>query len=530
MRKILLWIIVCVVVNGLSIIVPLSAEVAVLQPVHTMVNVAIVPFKINADKNLSFLSDGIYDILAFELAATGRVHVIHPDIVHKAFQAYSGFMNEDVAKSGAELVHADYIIFGSLVALANQISLHAYFIDASGKQPSFILNRQLDHLDRVLPEINQYVKNIKVNYFQSGEPEMAEKTDIDRQLDNQKMNQNAILPLQTKQLWKSKVFNDVINGIEIADINQDGKQETLVMMAHEVLLIKFGKEGMISSETLFYDKYCNFIGIDVADINMNGSPEIYLSGLNAHKNSVRSYVLEYNGKDYIAKIKKSSWFFKVISQQRQKLLLGQEMKRQPYPKEFFVMTWQNNELITKTQLVHSNGVNILGVTCGDVLNDSSDVFIAYNSYDQLHLFDFSGKILWDSKEKMGGSPLYVEWVSTEPGETDRIYLPMKVMVRDMDDDGKNEVICIQNDDKTGRLLKRYRQYYQSQVMGLRWDGLALPVTWKGKVIPWQISDFTFGDFNNDRQLDFVVSVIQKDGSTIGSEPSSMLISVTIPKK
>ena len=51
--------------------------------------VAIVPFKVNAEKDMSFLRDGVYDMLSTRLTKEGEVEVLNRQTVEKALPATS---------------------------------------------------------------------------------------------------------------------------------------------------------------------------------------------------------------------------------------------------------------------------------------------------------------------------------------------------------------------------------------------------------------------------------------------------------
>ena len=84
----------------------------------TLQKVAIIPFKINAEKDLSFLRDGIYDMLSTRLAQAGEVEIISRQEVDQAVDAAGPQpLNEDRARTIGKTLQADYVLFGSLTVL-----------------------------------------------------------------------------------------------------------------------------------------------------------------------------------------------------------------------------------------------------------------------------------------------------------------------------------------------------------------------------------------------------------------------------
>ena len=71
--------------------------------------VALLPFKINAEKDLSFLRDGIFDMLTSRLSKEGQVEVISRGKVDEALQSLADntTVNEATARSIFEQVHIE---------------------------------------------------------------------------------------------------------------------------------------------------------------------------------------------------------------------------------------------------------------------------------------------------------------------------------------------------------------------------------------------------------------------------------------
>ena len=73
--------------------------------------VAIVPFKVHAEKDLSYLKDGIVDMLSSRLYWENKVEVINRQAVEKAAAAVSGTLDESKARKLGKNLKADYVLF-----------------------------------------------------------------------------------------------------------------------------------------------------------------------------------------------------------------------------------------------------------------------------------------------------------------------------------------------------------------------------------------------------------------------------------
>ena len=100
--------------------------------------IALLPFKINSAQDLSFLKDGIFDMLTSRLSKEGQVEVISREQVEGAVQteAASGTINEAVARRIGTRLKADFVLFGSLTVLGENVSIDAKMVDTSGSKPT----------------------------------------------------------------------------------------------------------------------------------------------------------------------------------------------------------------------------------------------------------------------------------------------------------------------------------------------------------------------------------------------------------
>ena len=100
------------------------------------------------------------------------------------------------------------------------------------------------------------------------------------------------------------------------------------------------------------------------------------------------------------------------------------------------------------------------------------------------------------------------------------YYPMRILIRDINDDGKNEVITVKN-TRLSRLLE-FRKFKHGEIEIRSWDEVGLAVLWKTRELKGYIIDFSIGDFDNDGQDEIVVSLVSETGLTVTTKPKSSL--------
>ena len=525
--------------------------------------VAIVPFKMNAEKDLSFLKDGIVDMLSSRLFWEGKVNIINRQAVEKASATVGAPLNETKARKLGTGLGADYVLFGSLTVFGNSVSIDAKMVDVSNKKQTLTFFNQGQGMDQVIPSINLFASDINEKEFgrvtetrrsaQAAGPSPVKTAPAQPNVREHpdklfsggfsgpetSVQQNTLNPAfiatpgaqgslkRGPEFWKSPNFKFLINGLAIGDVDGDGKIETIMARPQSVDIYRMENNRFYKVVELPENSTGSIIGVDVADINGNGIPEIFVTGLNALYNAVSSFVLEYNNQNYNEIVKDSRFYFRVVDlPARGSILFGQRQlsASDPFSSAIFEMTWHGSDYEPGNQILPSGRANLMGFAYGNVLNDGQDLAVAYDSSDHIRIFNAAGKEEWRGEEPYGGSMLHLVMPLSSPGDPgDLAYLPMRIRVLDIDADGKNEVIAANNREVTGRHLGRFRHFSNFQIEALSWNGLGLVTAWKTQKSSGRISDFTIGDFDNDGKDELVAAVILKEGSVVGTEKKSAVI-------
>ena len=523
--------------------------------------VAIVPFKVHAEKDLSYLKDGIVDMLSSRLYWENKVEVINRQAVEKAAAAVSGTLDESKARKLGKNLKADYVLFGSLTVFGNSVSLDAKMVDVSGKKQPLTFFNQSQGMDQVIPAVNLFASDINEKEFGrvmetrrsaqapgrsstkpvQAQPDVREnpekllsggffgpKTSGRQNTPNPAFISTPGVPRGTRQFWKSRNFKFLINALAIGDVDGDGKIETVFASPHSVKIYRMENNRFYKVADLSEYSTRIIIGIDVADINHNGIPEIFVTCLNALRNGVDSFVLEYNGQNYNEIVRDSHFYYRVVHlPARGYILFGQQQLSgsDPFSSAIFEMTWDGSGYQPGNRILPPGRANLMGFAYGDVLNDGQDLAVAYNSTDHIQIFNASGKKEWQEEgEPYGGSMLHLVMPLSSPGDTGApFYLPMRIYVMDIDADGKNEVIATKNIDVAGRHLARFRHFSHFQIEALSWNGLGLATAWKTPENSGDIRDFAVGDFDNDGKDELVAAIVLKEGSIVGTEKKSAVI-------
>ena len=516
--------------------------------------VAVLPFKINAEKDLSFLRNGIVDMLSSRLSWEDKVVVLSREETAKALETIASPITEGSAREIGTRLGVDYVLFGSLTVFGNSVSIDAKMVDISGSKPPLTFFNQSQQMDQVIPDINLFATDINDKLFGRAMPARQayaqpqipqEQSDLrthpekmladgfggmDEEQPKRVSPGSAFMATQEAsgrpaQFWKSQSIKQQIVGIAIGDVDRDGKQETVLVTPNSVEIYRFEKERFYKVNTIAERRLGHIIGVDVADINGNGYPEIFVSSLNPYQKFIKSFVLEFNGQAYTEIVKDSEWYFRVVEHPgRGKILLGQRHKTSsPLSGDIYEMEWKNSEYEPANKLFPAKHANVLGFAFGNAMNDGSEVAVAFDAEDYLRVYDLTGKEIWKDGEHSGGTLQHFEPPGQNPEDIkDKAYYPMRTRIVDINRDGKNEVITAYN-HRLSELLS-YRKFTGGEIEIRSWDGIGLAVHFKTRKLAGFFSDFAVGDFDSDGKNELVAAIVIVTGDTVVTTPKSAVIS------
>jgi hypothetical protein len=284
-----------------------------------------------------------------------------------------------------------------------------------------------------------------------------------------------------------------------------------------------------------------FIGVDVADINANGTAEIFVTRL-YETNRLRSFVLEWDGTEFKTLTKDENWYYRAIkvAQKGPPLLLGQKGGfRDTFSGPVYTLRWDGVRYVTEEKQSLPNWVKVFGLTFGDALNEGQDSVLAIRENGTLSILDKDGQEAWTSTETYGGSNIFLlspadmkakkkEGRIDDPTAFKGLYLQQRIFVTDLDQDKQNEVIAVKNHDVSRGLFHRSRKFTNGNFEALVWDNVGLRSIWKTRKFTGYISDYDIGDLDNDGTDELVFAVMAKsDGPMAG--PKSYIVAWSLKK-
>jgi len=520
--------------------------------------VAVIPFKINSEKDLSYLKDGISSMLESRLSWEGKVQVINREITAAAAKNAKQPLSESNARSIGSKLKADYILFGNLTVFGNSVSIDAKMVDVSKTRDTLSFYNQSQGMNEVIPRVNIIAEEINQKVFGRKTKVSSLPSSDYRQKDNTSAyaHPEAVLRESNRRnasgspfiysggegesagFRKTRNLAIEIVGVSVGDVDGDGSTETVFISPQKLHIYRFDHGGFVKVQEISGQSQHRYIGVDVADIKNDGVAEIFVSCVNDRNRDVQSFVVEWDGKEFKKIAAKEQWYYRVINHPMfGKILIGQ--KRSASSPELglenllvqraFKLEWDiiKGAYTKKDRFKLPEGSNIFGLAIGDVQNNRTDQIIGFDNDDHLRIFNHAGKEDWTSEEEYGGSENFLEFeqssVSIEDPMKDKLFLPHRIFIADLNENGKNEVIVVKNHTVTGKLFKRYRRFSGAQVQSLTWNGLGLAPLWHTRKVSGYFSDYQLDDIDDDGDPEIIISVISKREATLEKGKSTVIV-------
>jgi hypothetical protein len=180
------------------------------------------------------------------------------------------------------------------------------------------------------------------------------------------------------------------------------------------------------------------------------------------------------------------------------------------------LEWRGGVLTSAGDFAVPFSESVYAFTYADALNVGQDVFVWITPEGFIRMLQPDGED-WKGGERFTGSASYIPYPTEDEdrsGSGDaprkrRYYIPQRILVTDIDRDGKNEILVINNSDMTTHYFPHIRVFRNGRIACLFWDGMGLAQKWQTSEVSGHISDVMLMDLNGDKKQDMVFSVVSK---------------------
>jgi TolB-like protein len=474
-------------------------------PEESVKNVAVLPFTMNSDRDLTFLQKGIMDMLNSRLAWKDKVKAMEYQTVKNKAAQFGGPIDKETAlKIGREL-NADYVVMGSLTVFGQSVSIDARILEVSKGEELVTAFNQSKGMDDVIPTVNKFAQDInaKIMGRYVGPPVYAMKPETEKK-------PAGLIKVQDKlEAGDADYVQNLSSGIislDAGDVDGDGKNELVFIDSRTVYIYKWTDNTFALFKSVKGGITSDYAYVSVADMDGNGKAEIYVSDLTEARLS--SFVLEWQGSTFVSICKHEPWFLRVTDiPGKGQVLIGQErIVGKGFSNTVYLLKREGSRISKVEPLDLPHMVNIFNFVQGKITSSGNDTVVLSPETEYLFMFDSEGNEIWRSEEEFGGSDTHMTVTGTAAAEEKWIHLSSPILLWDIDKDGHNEVVICQNKSSVRRMLEKERFFTSGVVHFLHWDKVNFSTKLKTKKMGGPVSAYVIKDVDNDGRPELVMSV------------------------
>ena len=531
----------------LVLIIPLLFTAAG-SAAETPKKVAILPFEINAPEDLSYLREGIMDMLATRISWEGKVEAIEEQLVKEALSGRKGALNEAAAREVGTTLGADYVLFGSLTVFGESVSIDAKMIALTEDRPPVNVYAQTKGMGEVIPRINDFAQDINNKIFGRGTAPVAaapSQPRFSRAHPETIMSGPApgtpgprdggsFVQVQSgrdreggSDLFRSQKLSFLVLGMDVGDVDGDGRPEIVVLSEpREVMVYQWDRGRLTKRGSFKAERRDKLIWVCLVDANHDGKDEVYVSNLRGQR--LASYVLEWRG-DRLKKLATDiQWYFNRLTVAgKESILLGQKKSTEDiftpgvYHLQFAGGSYQPLEGISLPRRA-----NVFNFTQGDLDGDGKPETAFIGPKELLYLYDDDGTRLWQSREYYGATGNILEGKhptdgstrvrggegATDDDEVEIYYIPSPILLVDLNSDKKLELLANRNVSLVTRVLSGQRKFSDGEIQSMIWIGDDLLPQWKTRPLRGMVVSYRLADVDGDGQEELVAAAVLERGA------------------
>lgn len=306
-----------------------------------------------------------------------------------------------------------------------------------------------------------------------------------------------------------------------ADLEGDGGLRYVFSDGMRLHIFKQGPAGWREewTETVPYAAgEMRHINLDVADVNGDGKPEIFVTGM--LKGKIVSYVVEFKDGVY-RRIADVPGFLRVVNYPRKgSILIGQAYDPASFfagqPKQY---AWSGATYSSGADFPLPPGVGLYGFVYAD-LGEAQPLLIAFDDKERLVVYS-QAAMIWRSEEKYPSVGVTVTKpvtgiaavLSNQEAASDKgqkVRIRGRILALDLNGDGRDEIILPKNSGAT--FLSGYKE---AEFIGLGWTGARLEQRWSVKEATGAVLDFQI--FRKQEMGAQILALVRSSGGTFSSD-------------
>lgn len=462
----------------------------------------------------SYLRDSIQAMLASRLAARDRVNVLEKTFSQEELISLKKKGSQKSLSINGE--NADYLVIGALFSLTSglEIQVDLYpLIPAKEVLHFSVLSKTPDTL---IAKVDQLSLDIAQTAFGDKHTTNGQETksgDVE--------GNKGFVTVHPEAAYKRNVYSGTIIGVAgsgvttkgrggqmnttvpvdmtamvVGDVTGNGDKDILVLSGRNLKLFSTTENAIVQVAEIALPTTVDNHAINLADLDADGKEEIYLSGTDGLY--VSSTIIKYDTTDGFQVVSRNiPWYLRPLfvpgkgwqlaGQKR-----GTEKIELVSPGVYTLTLDEKNSISKGERLPLPPSVNLFDFVYADLDGDGFYEIVVVDQKEKLRVYNPGNELMWVSKKNFASSKIYLgpsrggatskndprNFTPEEDEERDLIFVPGRIIVTDIDKDGKEEIVVSEGTKAGLSYFNRLRLYDSGAVVSMAWIDSTLVESWR----------------------------------------------------
>lgn len=482
----------------------------------------------------AYLRDSVQAMLASRLAVKDRVNVLEKAFSAKELAALEKQNPEEPLYIGGK--ETDYLVTGALFSLTDGLEIQVDLYPLVPEKESLHFSIFSQMTDNLIGDVEKLAREIAQKAF-GYQPEPSGQGTQDAGA----LGDSGFVTVHPEAAYKKKLYTGTIVGIEgsgvttkttgvqlkatvpvdmralaVGDVDGDGEQEILVLAARDLRLFKVAKtekeDAIVQLAEASLPLSMVSHAVNVADLDGDGRGEIYISATNGLR--VSSMIMNYDDTAGFQVVARSiPWYLRPVNVPGKGWRLAGQ-KRGAARLDlvgagvYLLQADGKTRFSQGERLPLPKGVNLFDFAYADLDGDSFYEVVVVDQKEKLRVYSPGNELMWVSQKTFGGSNVYLgpsqggatsqtdqrNFTIDEDRDRELIFVPARIIVTDIDGDGKEEIVVSEGKSAiTGflRFFNRLRYYSSGAVVSLAWNDSALVESWRTGNFKGYVAGYAF---------------------------------------
>ncbi|MBE0501797.1 MAG: VCBS repeat-containing protein, partial [Desulfuromonadales bacterium] len=315
-------------------------------------------------------------------------------------------------------------------------------------------------------------------------------------------------------------FNGDVVGLEVADFDGDGQQETAILdRSGKLTLYRHTLTGLETLTSITLHQADKYLAIDYADLDGDGLPEIYLTAIN----NMLPAALRLEFKKRVLKVTQDNiaYFLRAVEHPGEgRVLLGQAggSKHEDFGHKIYHMHLKQNKLSAGAVYPTPWKVKLFGFAPFSSTNGQL-LYANLSVKNKLRILQADGEELWQSSQVYGGSRNFFQRPDFSGGPGDSLH---DVFITPRLESGTQDIILVPSNAGQG-IIAQTSNLGPGSIYAMQWDRRGMSEVWHTRPQNGYLADFRLADIDNDGQQELALLMVINDKGFFSKGRASLVI-------